>query len=161
MILDIICIRTLLVRTTLKRCSPEFATLLARRDTYGKVEIELPAMSLLSYYDGQKKVRSRLACALMWLNGLFAAAVVAYWTGVSLIIEEPFRWATGEGVSPSPSLFEYPYLLLWIVPSAAAVIGWLSIHAKMPALGRFVGIYPLLFLGLMVGWFYLTPPQWH
>ena len=30
-----------------------------------------------------------------------------------------------------------------------------------PALGRFVGIYPLLFLNLMVGWYYLAPVQWH
>jgi hypothetical protein len=118
-------------------------------------------MSLLSYYDGQRKVRSRLAYALMWANALFAAAVVLYWTGVSLVLEEPFRWATGEGVSPSPQLLEYPYLLLWIVPLGAATIGWLSIKGEMPALGRFVGIYPLLFLCLMVGWFYFTPPHWH
>lgn len=118
-------------------------------------------MSLLSYYDGKKKVRSGLVRTLMWLNGLVAVSVVAYWTGVSLVLEEPFRWATGLGVGTSPSLFEYPYVLLWIVPAGAAVIGWLSIHAELPALGRFVGIYPLLFLNLMVGWYYLAPVQWH
>lgn len=115
----------------------------------------------MSYYDNGKRPQSYTARVLMLANGLTSIAVLLYWSGVSLFMEEPVRWATRAGMSASPPIFEYPYLLLWLLPFASMCGAWVALKADYPALARFMGLYPLLFLLLMVGWYYGTPPHWH
>lgn len=115
----------------------------------------------LSYYDGKLKTESKLASWLMVINFCGALAFLGLWAALSMVIEEPLRWATRHAISPNPPVMEYPYLMLWLMPLSSACTGWLAIKAEAPALARFAGVYPILLLSLMLGWYYLTPAYWH
>jgi hypothetical protein len=52
-------------------------------------------------------------------------------------------------------------VLLWLLPVAGACAAWVAQKAKRMKLAYFLAGYPLAYLGLMVGWYYLAPVQWH
>lgn len=115
----------------------------------------------LSYYEDGQKSESPFSVACIVVNALVAVAVVFYWSGLSVVVAEPLKWATRGSVSPHPWMFEYPYMLLWVVPIVAACASWLALKLRLRTLAAFVGAFPLIYLGLMTGWFYLTPAHWH
>ena len=114
----------------------------------------------LSLYEGKPRDPAGLI-ALQAVNLLFAASSIFLWAVVSLFIAEPMQWATARGVGARPELIDYPFVLLWLVPVAGACAAWIAQKAECPKLAYFLAIYPLLNLGLLVGWFYLTPAHWH
>ena len=114
----------------------------------------------LSYYDEHAKPRTRLANVWMILNAFIAVGMVFYWSGLSIWLAEPLKWATRDGVGFTPGLFEYPYFMLWSVPVLCVVASWLAIKAKRPGIARIVGSYPTMMLALMVGWYNLAPSHW-
>ena len=114
----------------------------------------------LSYSDARSKPRSYIANAWMALNGAIAGGMAFYWSGLSGLIGEPFKWAMREGVSFQPSLFEYPYIVLWSTPALCMLSGWLAAKSGQHALARIVGCYPSMVLALMLGWYYLAPSHW-
>ena len=115
----------------------------------------------LSYYDERTKPRTKIAMALVALNAAIAFGISFYWSGLATVIGEPYKWAMRGSISPSPSLFEYPYLAAWLTPLLCVVAGWLAVKGGRPKAGQVIGLYPALMLAIMVGWYYLTPNEWH
>jgi hypothetical protein len=115
----------------------------------------------LSYYDDNRKRRTGLATGWMVLNALIALCMAFYWSGVAVVLGEPFHWAMRESVSPHPNFFEYPYLTLWSTPILCMLAGWLALKARQHTIATIVGGYPTVMLVLMLGWYYGTPPEWH
>lgn len=115
----------------------------------------------LSYYDYRTKPQTHVAMAFLVVNATITFVMIFYWSGMAGLIADPFRWAMRDGVSVAPTIFEYPYLTLWLTPLLCMCGGWLAIKAERFSMARIVGIYPSLMLAIMTSWYYLTPPHWH
>jgi hypothetical protein len=115
----------------------------------------------LSYHEDGKRLTFGAARFFLILNALLAFGMTFYWSGFGSLVGEPFRWAMSDAVSPVPSLFEYPYLTLWLLPTLCMCGGWLAIKGQYPVATKAIGMYPWMLLSLMLGWFYLTPAHWH
>lgn len=122
---------------------------------------------LINYYEdgGEAPARTpRCMIALMTANALFAGAIVFAWTYVALFVAEPMSWATWMPVSRGYGLlgvFDYPFIMLWGMPLMGVFGAWISMQSRHKTLAfAFVGV-PLVMLALVMGWFYLTPADWH
>lgn len=115
----------------------------------------------LSYYDDRCKPQTVLARGWMVANAVIALGMLFYWSGLVGYVGEPYRWATQTGVSAHPGLFETNYVVLWATPLLCMVSGWLAVRSRQYGIARIVGCYPTLFLGVMLGWYYLAPSHWH
>ena len=107
--------------------------------------------------------RERVALLLQIVNLSFAAVMVSAWTYISYIIADPIAWATWVPLSrhANPGLFDYPFSLLWGLPVGGVVAGFCARRLTMPKLMITALWMPLLVLGMIFGWFYLTPIEWH
>lgn len=114
----------------------------------------------VSLYEGRRRTDPRPLIALFIANGLFAAVSIVWWTAISFIVAEPLRWATWQAIGPSPELFDYPFVLLWLLPLGGVGAAWLALRLERRALAYFLALYPMLFIAAVVGWFYLAPPGW-
>jgi hypothetical protein len=114
----------------------------------------------LSLYEGKPRQNFRFLFALMVANATFAASSASWCTFMSLFVTDPFRWATWHGLGSRPELFDYPFLLLWLLPVSGICGAWLADKAGNRRLARFFALFPLLFLGLVFGWYYLVPVEW-
>lgn len=115
----------------------------------------------LSLYEGKRRKDATPLIALQAANLLFAAGCVFLWAMLSLVVEEPIRWATSYGVGSRPDLFDYPFVLLWQMPIGGACAAWVAQKMDRMTLAYILACYPLAYLGLVVGWYYLTPANWH
>lgn len=102
----------------------------------------------------------RALFGLLCINIAFAATSVFWWTMMSLFAAEPIKWATWTGISSSPDLLEYPFSLLWMVPVASSIAAWLTHKGGKKRTAFNLACFPLIFLGLVFGWYYLAPPEW-
>ncbi|HEX7075032.1 MAG TPA: hypothetical protein VF226_13405 [Hyphomicrobiaceae bacterium] len=114
----------------------------------------------LSLYESKRRDPKPLV-ALMAANLLFAASSIFLWTLMSLFIAEPVRWATARGIGSRPELLEYPFILLWLLPVAGACAAWVALKAERLRLAYLLAVKPLLYFGVVAGWYYLAPAQWH
>lgn len=114
----------------------------------------------MSYYDTGRKPRLFVARLWMLANAVIAVAMAFYWSGMAQYVGEAYRWATRDGISPQPPLFEFPYMMLWSTPLICMLIGWLALQFKQDSIARIVGGYPTMMLVLMLSWYNLAPPHW-
>jgi hypothetical protein len=105
--------------------------------------------------------KSRFLAALIAVNGAFVAAVVLWWHWMSVVMAEPVRWATWRAMGPRPEMLDYPFMLLWAMPAAAIGGAWFARQFGNMRLACGIAFFPIFYLGLLVGWFYLTPQAWH
>jgi hypothetical protein len=105
----------------------------------------------------EKPKSTRMLFALMLVNSVFATTSVFWWTFMSLFVAEPIKWATWTGISSRPDLFEYPFSLLWMIPGTAVCAAWLAHKAGKRRMALNLVIFPIVFLGLLFGWYYLAP----
>lgn len=114
-------------------------------------------------YQTESVKASRLVSVLMVVNGALAAMVLVGWTYMSRFAEEPVAWATWHRVYRSgdaSEIFDYPYVLLWLMPIAAIAISWLASKANARGLSYASLILPMLLNAMVMGWFYLAPYEW-
>jgi hypothetical protein len=127
---------------------------------------EVEAAVTISYYDDDTRApitASGPLTFLMLTNAVIALTVLFAWTAVSLYIVEPIAWATWMPVRRGTSfeeLFEYPFVLLWLLPAAGIGGAWLSLRTGRRGAAFLCAIAPIAFLGLIFGWFYLAPPTY-
>ncbi len=115
----------------------------------------------LSYYDGRKDRPDRGYLVILDIyNACAALAAVFFWTHLQFFIADPLKWATLSGIGAAPGLFEYPYLLTWLLPIGGIAGCWLARKSQQYNLALFLALYPTLFMALMIGWFYLAPNEW-
>ena len=122
-------------------------------------------MSISYYEDGTPIARpqSRKLLALMIANALFASVMLFAWTVVSLFVAEPMAWATWMPISRGSSfedVVRYPFVLLWLMPAGGIAGAWFATKAGKWALGYACVALPMVIMGLVFGWYYLTPPDW-
>ncbi len=120
----------------------------------------------ISYYDDDTRASVRASGPLTFLmltNAVIGLTVLFAWTAVSLYIVEPIAWATWMPVQRGTSfedLFEYPFVMLWLMPAAGIVGAWLSLRMGRRGAALMCAIMPIAVLALIFGWFYLAPPTY-
>lgn len=62
---------------------------------------------------------------LVGINALAAAALVFGWPILAPKFAAPFGWAFGKAISTQLSIWELPFMLMWAIPLAVAVAGWI------------------------------------
>jgi hypothetical protein len=112
--------------------------------------------------DNRRRLRnSRFLSALVAINGLFVAGVLLWWHWMSIVMSEPVRWATWHSMGPRPSILDYPFALLWALPLAAVSASWFARKFGNMRMACGFAFFPVFYLSLIVGWFYLAPQTWH
>jgi hypothetical protein len=114
----------------------------------------------LSLYEGKQRQHSRSLVYLMAANATFAASSASWCTFIAEFVADPIRWATWYGLGSRPELFEYPFVVLWLLPVGGICGGWLAEKGHNRRLACFFALFPPLFLGLLFGWYYLLPVEW-
>jgi hypothetical protein len=119
----------------------------------------------ISYYDDRATASIRptsFMTFLMLVNAVIAMTVLFAWTAISLYIVEPIAWATWMPVRRGTSfeeLFEYPFVLLWLMPLAGVGGAWLGLKFGRRTFALTCLILPIALLGLIFGWYYGAPPE--
>ena len=114
----------------------------------------------LSLYEGRQRQDSRVLVALMVANATFAVGSASWCPFISAFVADPIRWATWYGLGSRPELFDYPFVLLWLLPAGGICAAWLAEKGHRRRLSGFFALFPLLFLGLLFAWYYLLPIEW-
>lgn len=112
---------------------------------------------------GVRKSWSTPLLVLAGLNAAFAIAMLSAWTAASFYLAEPLEWATWMRVNRGTSMmdvFDYPFVLLWMLPVGGVTVAWAASKSRQWPLVFVALTLPLLVLGLIVGWYYLTPTDW-
>ena len=110
---------------------------------------------------GRGPGNSRMLQGLLSVNALLALVCVVWWALAAPFLSEPIKWATGSGLGANPGMFDYPYNLLWALPGAGICFAWIANKSGKPRAAIWLALFPLLFISMLVGWYYLAPPQWH
>jgi hypothetical protein len=108
----------------------------------------------------RRRTLRRTVTLLVAIDIGIAAAVLACWSWLAPFVTEPLSWATSRGLPPRPALNEYPATILWMVPLGSAACAWVLYKIGHPRAGAALAFFPVWFLGLITGWFYLAPPGW-
>jgi hypothetical protein len=109
----------------------------------------------------RRKRNSRFLNLLVLINALFVAGVLLWWHWMSIVMSEPVRWATWQAMGPRPSILEYPFALLWGLPVVAVGCAWFAKNFGNMRMACGLAFFPVFYLGMIVGWFYLAPQTWH
>jgi hypothetical protein len=117
------------------------------------MELSTPNLRRASY--------SRLLLALIAINGAFVLGVLAWWQLMSQVMAAPVRWATWQAMAPRPAMLDYPFIMLWALPVTAIGVAWFARQFGNLRFACGAALFPVFYLSLMVGWFYLAPPAWH
>ncbi len=120
----------------------------------------------ISYYGNETRApiqASGFMTFLMLANAVVAMTVLFAWTAVSLYIVEPIAWATWMPVRQGTrfeDLFEYPFVMLWLMPAAGIAAAWLCLKLGRRGLALSCVAVPLALLSLIFGWYHLAPPTY-
>lgn len=109
----------------------------------------------------RRQRKSRFLVVLMAINAGFVLAVMLWWHWMAVVMSEPVRWATWQALGPRPAMFEYPFVLLWALPVSAVGFAWFARQFGKMRLACGLAFFPVFYLSLIVGWFYMTPMTWH
>jgi hypothetical protein len=109
----------------------------------------------------RRRLTSRFLFLLIVINAVFALGVLLWWHLMAVVMAEPVRWATWQAMGPRPRIFDYPFVMIWMLPACAIGAAWLARQFGKMRLACGFAFFPVFYLSLMVGWFYLAPPAWH
>lgn len=120
----------------------------------------------ISYYDVDETAAPRpkvLLNFLMLVNTVIAMTVLFAWTAISLYIVEPVAWATWMPVRRGTTfeeLFEYPFVLLWLMPVGGIIGAWIAARNGYRPLAMLLVLLPIVLLAMIFGWFHFAPAQY-
>lgn len=118
-------------------------------------------MNIPSYWDAvweQGAVRRSFFSFFATLNLGFSLACLLFWSPVSAIVAAPMSWATWSHLASSasrPDLFEYPFVLLWLMPAAGTAAAFIGRQLGFRAFVKFALVFPPLLLCLTIGWWFI------
>lgn len=110
--------------------------------------------------NGARRGWSKPLLALAAVNAAFAAMVLSAWTFASLFIADPIEWATWMRVhrgSNVMELFDYPFVLLWLMPAGGIAVAWMSGKSRQWGTAYAALTLPIVVLGFCFCWYYLAP----
>ena len=91
------------------------------------------------------------------LNIVFSALMLGLWSDIPSTIAEPVRWATWTPLRAHPDLLEFPFVMLWGLPLAGVALAWPLRQGGSSRLALWVASFPMLYLGILIGCFYVVP----
>ena len=115
----------------------------------------------LSLYEGRKHQRTLLLHTIIGLNIGFGASCILFWPTLSEFLADALQWATWHGVQRRPDLFDYPFVLLWMLPLAGIATAWFAEKSGNVRLARTIASMPIVLLAVVFGWYHFAPPAWH
>lgn len=115
----------------------------------------------LSLYEGRKHQQTGLLRVIMALNVAFGVACIFWWSTLSRYLADAMRWATWRGIDHAPQMFDYPFVLLWLLPVTGIAGAWFVERSGKVQAASLVATAPMLLLGLVFGWYHLAPVEWH
>ena len=107
--------------------------------------------------------RPPLMMAMMFVNAVFGLVVLGAWTYVSTLVAEPIAWATWRRIYRTGymfDVFDYPFSMLWLMPLCFIGLAWVADRTGARGLAWTCVTIPILTHALIIGWFYLAPPEW-
>ncbi len=113
--------------------------------------------------DGTRRGWSKPLLLLAGVNSIFAVLMISAWTFASLFMAAPIEWATWVRVHRGGSimeLFDYPFVLLWLLPMGGVALAWVAGQSRKWGAAYASLTLPIAILGFCVGWFYLAPETW-
>ena len=113
-----------------------------------------------SFWQGGER-KGKFLALMTVINLAFAGTTVFAWAMIAIFVAEPISWATWShvGIHSRPGLLEYPFILLWLLPSVGTGIAWICDRLTLRKLSRFTVLFPLLLIGLSVAWFNIVGDQ--
>ena len=114
----------------------------------------------ISYHDGRTRPAPALAVALLFADTALVLLVVLGWPLLAEALGAPIEWAMGQSAGSVFDLRVYPYTVLWLLPMAGCVLGAIALRLELWVAARIATGFPALLLGLVFGWYYLTPLAW-
>ncbi len=109
----------------------------------------------------RQKRGSRFLTVLVIINGLFVSGVFLWWHWMSGLMSGPVRWATWQAMGPRPTVFDYPFLLLWALPLTGVLGSWFARKFGNMRMACGLAFFPVFYLSMIVGWYYYAPLAWH
>jgi hypothetical protein len=110
--------------------------------------------------NGARRGWSMPLLLLAAVNAAFAVLVLSAWTFTSLFVADPIEWATWMRVHRGGSLmdlFDYPFVLLWLLPAGGISAAWMAGKSRKWGTAYAALTMPILVLGFCFAWFYLAP----
>jgi hypothetical protein len=112
----------------------------------------------ISLYQKTTTKRPVFVPALAAANVLFALVCLVAWPHVAVWLEPIVSWVSGQSIGLHPRPMSLPFLLVWLVPAGAGIVGWTLTECGALALARPITLFPLLyaaaavFLAVVDGW---------
>ena len=97
---------------------------------------------------------------MIMLNLGMAVSVFAVWPGYPEVLADPLSVIAGSGTPIRPSVFEYPFLLLWVIPLLGACLAFVMAAIQSARLARFFAVFPLLLAATCGVWLYFYVGYW-
>ena len=104
-----------------------------------------------------KPVTTRSLFMLMGVNIGFAVCVQWGWTFVYMLLGEAMSWATWRALGMMPDIFEYPYIMLWLLPMLAVLVARVLAEAGSSRGAHAATLVPLIFFSLIIGLYHILP----
>ncbi len=119
-------------------------------------------MTLLEYH-GTRRINTTPLTALLVINAGFVLAMLFAWTMISFFVAEPISWATWTPLSHAsrPDLFDYPFVVVWALPTAGVILSWFAKSVQRYKLALTLALAPVLFLSMIFIYFYFVPTEFH
>jgi len=94
------------------------------------------------------------------VNFSLAIGVFLAWPGYAEVLADPMSVIAGSGSTIRPSVLEYPFVLLWLIPLAGACGAYVTSAVETTPLARFFAAFPLLLALACGGWLYFYVGFW-
>ena len=104
-----------------------------------------------------------LMLLLLFVNAAFSLAILAAWTQLAGLIAVPVAWATWSRIyrtGDMGDILEYPFSVLWMMPLLFVGLAWSAEKLGARSVAWMCCTVPVFINIMMIGWFYLAPPEW-
>jgi uncharacterized membrane protein len=118
-------------------------------------------MSVPAFWQAVWEQGNQRRTFLTWMAAVnigFAGANIFFWTTTALLIAQPLSWATWSHIGATtvrPGLWDYPFMLLWVLPLLGTVLANVTNTMGMRLLARFLAAFPMALYGSIIGWWLL------
>ena len=92
---------------------------------------------------------------LMLLTNLsYAMAIMVSWSTYSSVFADPLVLIAGGAPMAHPSLLEYPYVLMWLMPLSGVAGAYVTHAWEWYSVARLIAAYPILLTAACCAWLY-------